>query len=195
MRKKMKLVYGVGVNDSQTSIYVDGKQIKSYNCWKGMLERCYSKKLQIKFPTYLGCSVCEDWLYFSNFKLWYNVNYKEGFEVDKDILIQGNKIYSPATCRFVPKYINLLLTDSGRARGIWPLGVRKREDSNRVKPYMAKCCDGFGNRIQESFATLPEAVKWYSVTKTRIVKQQADRALAANDIDISLFMSLVSRKF
>jgi len=47
----------------------------------------------------------------------------EGKEIDKDILVKGNKIYSPETCVFVDRAINLFLTDNGARRGICPIGV------------------------------------------------------------------------
>lgn len=59
-------------------------------------------------PTYEGCTVCDEWLYFSNFKKWFDENYIEGFQLDKDIIIRGNKVYSPQTCCFVPKEINII---------------------------------------------------------------------------------------
>lgn len=33
----------------------------------------------------------------------------EGWHLDKDILLKGNKVYSPETCAFVPAKINSLL--------------------------------------------------------------------------------------
>ena len=51
----------------------------------------------------LICSVCEEWKHFSNFKKWFDENYIEGFDIDKDILIKGNKVYSPEACSFVPR--------------------------------------------------------------------------------------------
>lgn len=48
------------------------------------------------------------WKYLSNFKKWYDEHYVEGWHLDKDILMQGNKFYSPETCCFVPFEINVL---------------------------------------------------------------------------------------
>lgn len=58
----MKLVYGVGINDSDTLTIVNGKIVTSYTRWKEMLRRCYDAKLQVRFPSYVGCSVHADWL-------------------------------------------------------------------------------------------------------------------------------------
>ena len=70
-----KPVFGVGVNDAS---YMTNHKDKDgiikvcpyYRRWKNMLKRCYSSKCQDKNPTYLGCAVSNEWLTFSNFKLW-----------------------------------------------------------------------------------------------------------------------------
>lgn len=59
-------VYGYGICDI-TGIE-NGKQMKYYETWKGMLRRCYSELYHKKEPTYKECSVCDEWLLFSNFK-------------------------------------------------------------------------------------------------------------------------------
>ena len=81
---------------------------KSARAWNNMKQRCYSEKYQTKYPTYIGCYVCEEWLNYDTFKEWFNKNYVEGYVLDKDILVEGNKVYSPQTCCFVPQMINNL---------------------------------------------------------------------------------------
>ena len=125
MRLGQKLVHGVGINDYEELITLNGKQIPEYTVWAGMLKRCYSPKWLEQRPTYKGCTVADEWLYFSNFKQWLDDNgYKPNVHhIDKDILIPGNKIYSPSTCLLVTLAINNLLTDRGNARGSYPMGV------------------------------------------------------------------------
>lgn len=94
-----------------------------------MLTRCYNHKSLKKNPSYIGCSVCDEWLTYSNFKRWYEdpINgYREGYHLDKDILVKGNKVYSPETCCFVPHSINCLLLTRQRKRGALPIGVTIR---------------------------------------------------------------------
>lgn len=109
-----KISYGVATNDANyiTTFMENGKRIRCpyYRVWNHMIERCYSIKLHKKRPSYVGCSVCDEWLYFSNFKLWMEKQDFIGKDIDKDILFKGNKIYSPATCIFVTKAINSLFT-------------------------------------------------------------------------------------
>ena len=92
-------VFGVGVTGLEPTVDENGKMLNSYKCWQNMLERCYSDKYQKKYPTYKGCYVSEGWLYYPNFKNWYDNNYYEinnqTSQLDKDILIKYNKVYSP----------------------------------------------------------------------------------------------------
>ena len=122
-----KLIHGLGVNDSiyLTENIIDGKRFACpfYVKWKSMLERCYSEKYQMKMPTYKGCYVCDEWLIFSNFKAWMSKQDWHGKQLDKDILVQGNKIYSPSTCIFVTQNINTLTSDNKAKRGKFPVGV------------------------------------------------------------------------
>lgn len=114
----MKKIYGMGINDYNYSLRENGKKIKSYNVWRHMLMRCYDEKYQEKYPTYIGCIVCDEWLYFSNFKKWFDENYRWDLEergirleLDKDLLSEGNKIYSPKTCVFLPQTVNSFLAN------------------------------------------------------------------------------------
>ena len=63
-----------------------------------------------------------EWLHSQpNFDQWLN---GERWAVDKDILVKGNKIYSPETCCLVPMRINLLFSFPTK-NGECVLGVRK----------------------------------------------------------------------
>ena len=135
--KIKKLVYGVGINDAdyvtqkmETIGYVNGKQKMKlvwecpyYRSWKGMLMRCYSDKYQEKYPTYKGCSVSEEWLRFSNFKRWMEKQDFEGMHLDKDLLFEGNKVYSADNCVFVTSTVNNFTIDRGNDRGECLIGV------------------------------------------------------------------------
>jgi len=141
-----KLVYGVGINDADyvvkkmETIEVNGKRKQRlvwvcpyYSVWTHMLERCYSAKLQEKYPTYKGCSVSEEWLTFSNFKRWMEKQDWEGLQLDKDILFSGNKVYSKETCVFVSGMVNNFTIDRGNDRGEWPLGVCWHKEKSKFR--------------------------------------------------------------
>lgn len=116
------LVFGVGVNDV-SPISHGGVHIAAYAAWKNMLKRCYDEAWKGRNKTYIGCRVCAEWLTFSAFKIWFDRNYIDGWQVDKDLLFAGNKVYSPDTCVFVPKWLNTFTTAHTAARGDTPIGV------------------------------------------------------------------------
>ena len=139
---KDNTIYGVGINNAtyktQIKYMQNGKYIYKwtcpfYSCWKHMLERCYSNKCQEKHPTYKSCTVCDEWLYFSNFKSWMETQDWEGRHLDKDLLVYQNKVCSPETCVFISQELNSFLTKSDKSRGNYPLGVNFRVRDN-TKP-------------------------------------------------------------
>ena len=162
-----KLIYGAGINDHPSPTKVDYKHIKSYTVWRNMLERCYSASLQKKYPTYKDCSVAEEWLRFSTFERWYAENYKEGCDLDKDILFPGNKTYSAETCVFIPRRLNTLLTDGGAARGAHPIGVSFHKSSQK---YRALIQTGAGQKHLGSFSTPLAAHQAWQLAKAAIIE-------------------------
>lgn len=132
-----KLVYDVGINDADYQVHpsVSGKQVMCpfYSSWKSMLARCYSEKYQERWPTYIGCSVCKDWLTFSNFKAWMEQQDWQGNQLDKDLLSSGNNQYSPESCVFISGSLNRLLLDSGAKRGAYPVGVYWNKARNKFR--------------------------------------------------------------
>lgn len=118
-------VHGVGyygVGKYKAFITKSKKSTKQYKTWIGMLERCYSEKLHKKHPTYIGCTVCDEWLNFQNFAEWFDENYIEGLSLDKDIKINGNKKYSPYTCLFVSREDNSIKANAKTKKMTSPNG-------------------------------------------------------------------------
>ena len=195
---KQKLVCGVGINDLHEPTKINGKTLKFYATWFRMLNRCYSEECHARQPTYVGCSVCSEWLSLSAFKVWYDIHYRDGLALDKDILVKGNKVYSPEACSFVPGYINSLLTDSGAARGEYPLGVRAMKPNSRGKvntTYEARCNNGYGKPITKVFKTVAEARQWYITIKKKVANEQAIHAFEAGDINGDVYQALISRQW
>lgn len=159
---KRRLVQGVGINDHPAPVKVNGKHIKAYVIWRDMLTRCYSSNARKKDPTYTDCTVSKDWQLFSNFERWFTGHYVEGWAIDKDILFPGNKVYSAATCVFVPQAINNLLMDCMSARGACPLGVHFVKESNK---YRAMVHTGSGRKHLGYFTTPLAAHRVYQLAK------------------------------
>lgn len=136
--KRTRLIQGVGINDADYPVCrkENGKQVwrcPYYETWTGMLKRGYSDKLKNKYPTYQDVTVCEEWHSFMRFRAWMESQDWEGKHLDKDILLQGNKMYSPTTCVFVDGSVNLFLTDRAAARGEWPIGVYWHEQKQKFR--------------------------------------------------------------
>lgn len=117
--------YGVGfIGEGVYKATKTGDHIKHYNCWNGMLERCYSDKYHSK-ENYRGrVLVCEEWHDYQNFAEWFEYNYIDGCQLDKDIS-KGNR-YSPESCHFLPKELNVFFTGRRHYRGETPIGVSHR---------------------------------------------------------------------
>jgi hypothetical protein len=146
------------------------KNSKCYYVWNSMICRSFCEKYNVSFPTYKDITVCEEWKCFQNFAEWFYKNYKEGFELDKDILIKGNKTYSPETCAFVPQEVNYLFTKRQNKRGLYPIGVsidkkgkfRATFTRDNIQAYLGK------------FNTPEEAFQAYKKAKENYIKQKAD---------------------
>jgi len=167
--------YGVGNFVSK----VKGKSTTEYNRWSGILERCYDQVKQEKQPTYTDCTLTNDWHNFQIFSEWFvNHPYNSAdCHVDKDLLIKGNKHYSPETCLIIPHEINEALTLTGASRGDYPVGVSKRTDGRR-KPYSAHITKTI-NCIKRKyglghFSTAIEAFMVYKAAKQSYIKSLAE---------------------
>lgn len=173
---------GVGIVGFEKTSTSDGKHLPSYETWQSMIKRCYSEKLQVKHPSYIGCTVCDEWKYYSNFKKWYDENYYEcndGYRMalDKDILVKGNKVYSPETCMFVSAFINSLFVKPYKRRTSLPVGVSYIQAE---KKYMATCSlYDFETKTRKNknlgfFRDPDEAFLAYKVAKEDNIKKIAE---------------------
>lgn len=147
---------------------------KAYSLWGGILGRCYDAKYQQKQPTYKGCLVDERWHNFQNFAKWFEENYNpeimQGWQLDKDILVKGNKIYSSETCCFVPQEINKLFTKSNVNRGDCPIGMSKRGDKFRARYSRFNRLVNIG-----TYNTIEEAFEAYKIAKEEYIKEVAEK--------------------
>ena len=144
--------------------------------WTHMLKRCYSEKYQKKQPTYEGCEVSDNFKSYEYFYEWCNSQVEfdvKGFDLDKDLLIKGNKVYSENTCIFIPREINTLLVKRTASRGENLIGVSW---SKTHKAFVAMVSKTKGKREYLGlFNTEIEAYNAYKVAKESFVKEQAEK--------------------
>lgn len=168
---KRSMVYGVGINDAPYKVKpkINGVQYscKSYQAWKDMMRRCYCEHNLKIHPTYIGCSVCKEWLTFTNFKKWYDKNYTSGYTLDKDLKVVGNKIYSPSTCLFIDQAVNKLFCGCDSRRGKFPIGVSLTKEKDR---YRARISTNTGEVNLGQFSTVEEAFNAYKAAKNIQIK-------------------------
>lgn len=173
-----KSKFGQGyIGEGKYKVSINGVSTQQYLVWSSMLMRCYSGKFQKDHPTYIGCTVSTEWLNYQAFGQWYDENFYEidghRMELDKDILIKGNKVYSPDTCVFVPKKFNALFVKSDATRGDLPIGVKIC--SNNHKKFEAQCRNNTGKRIYLGYYdTSFEAFQAYKVYKEQLIKDMAE---------------------
>ena len=176
-----KVVYEVGyLGEGKYKVSENNKNTKVYVVWHDMLRRCYSEKYHEKYPTYKDCIVCEEWLNFQNFARWYNDNYYEiegeRMELDKDILVKHNKIYSPETCIFVPQTINSLFVKKQNNRGDSAIGTsptrngKYRVQCSIINPETRKS----KNEYLGVYETQEKAFQVYKYYKEKNIKHVAD---------------------
>lgn len=177
MRRKVKKVYGKGVNnaDYNVTIKIEGVQFwmcPFYKVWRDMLKRCYDLKYQERQPTYKGCSVSDDWLYFMTFRAWMVEQDWIGKCLDKDILVKGNKEYSSVTCMFVTHEVNNFMLPRTTSKG-FPIGVLP---NHRGSGFVASCTKyGVTSKYLGTFENIEDASNAYSKAKLNELKLLIER--------------------
>lgn len=162
-----KSVFGVGfVGEGNYKPSENNRDTKEYSVWNGMLRRCYSEDYY-KYKSYKDVTVCEEWHNFQVFAEWMKQNYSpetmEGWQLDKDILSKGNKIYSPETCCFIPVSINNIVKGKGN------IGTRKK--GNKFLAYLSKENKQY---YIGSFKTEYEAFEAYKKEKVNYINEKIE---------------------
>ena len=169
-------VYSIGIVGTKYPAKVNGVLTKEYTLWYNMLQRCYSTTLKKKHPTYEGCVVSDNFKSFEYFYEWCNKQVGfgvGGWQLDKDLLVKGNKVYSENTCVFIPNEVNKILTKSTTSRGEYLIGVYW---CNTKKAFVAQVGKNKGKQERLGlFNTELEAYNAYKTAKESFVKEQADK--------------------
>ena len=161
-----------------------------YNVWVSMIGRCYTTNTRPRDKSYIGCEVCQDWLTYSNFHNWFyapNNGYVKGYNLDKDIISKGNKIYSPSTCCFIPQELNKVFTKRKSRRGEFPIGViisKSGKYDSRIKINKKDYYLG-------AYTTIEEAFNAYKNAKERHIRNIAEKYFQEGKITERVYNALM----
>lgn len=180
-----RFICGSGVNDLNSA-----RNERSYNIWMHLMKRCCGKR---RPKAYKDCKICDEWKLYSNFKKFYDKYCKnDSFHLDKDILVQGNKLYSPDTCVFVPIEINETIQSIWVEDRSLPAGV----SMTKCGKFRARCRKGEGLDREHigCYDTAEEAFEEYRKAKKERIKEMANRHFRNGDIDKKVYDALISYK-
>ena len=133
-----------------------------YRCTPGSYQ-------QRTHPTYIGCK--NGFPSFNAFVEWHREQpgYCLGHEIDKDLLVKGNKVYGLDTCCLIPREINMMVQGPHRSNTGMPVGVY----FDKVRGnYQAQC--GGSNKLGRH-PTAESAFAAYKVYKEAKLKELAEK--------------------
>lgn len=160
--------------------------------YEAMLTRCADGgKYKKRFTTYT--EAISSFSSFQHFAVWcqaqkgyYGHDGKKPWCLDKDILLFGNKVYSPETCTFVPEFINGLF--SNKMPTMLPLGVTKHLNKYRAR------CSTLAGRVHLGCFTAPmEAHKAWQMAKSNHIYDVAQKYLRLPEMEPAVFCALIHR--
>jgi hypothetical protein len=181
--KNIKSIYGLGFIGEGIH---KAAPTQIYQIWRHIFRRCYGNEL--KFSSWKDCSIIEEWHNFQNFAEWYKNNYIDGFSLDKDILIQNNRIYGPNTCCFVPDQINQLFRKNDNLK--YPQGIKFDSRRNTYNVYFTY----FGkNKHFGTFLNMESAYNHFKIVKKEYIIEIAE--LWKKEIKEDVYLAMINYKF
>lgn len=183
------MVRGIGVNDADymTTPRVNGVKTicPAYSAWSAMLYRAYSEQYHERNKTYHGVKVCHEWLSFMSFREWWLANHHDGWALDKDLLVIGNKKYGPKECLYVPIWLNTFTLDCGASRGKLPIGVTY---DKRKEMFMAQC-KGLGNKSFIGYFSDPLSA--HQAWKCRKINLAIELKASIDEVDVRIYPNVI----
>ena len=159
-------VLGVGVLGDEVDQSSENFKV-IYKIWFRMLERCYTENFRQNNVAYKECFASENFKQFTFFYHWCQKQTgfgKRRWELDKDILVKGNKMYSEETCCFIPDEINCLI-GMKKNRGKYPAGVTWNKGAkafrSKVRVYGKDKHLGYYKTSEEAFYAYKKAKEQY----------------------------------
>lgn len=171
-------ICGVGIIGEKYPVSINCKTTKEYDAWRRMIVRCFNEWYKENRPAYKVVTCCEEWLNYENYYEW--LHSQDNFDkwlngdrwaIDKDILVKGNKMYSPEFCCLIPQNVNCLFLKREAERGKYPIGVQLKENG-----FLAKCRNPFLDKAVELgyYSTPEKAFYAYKNYKEKIIKEVAE---------------------
>lgn len=186
-----KSVYSIGINDADyaTQPFINEEQsiCPVYRTWLGMLKRTNSKQYQEQRPTYKDIAVCNEWLLFSNFRKWFIENHVDDYQLDKDLLFVGNKIYSPETCIYVPSWLNSFVLARNSSRGKYKIGVCWNEQQGK---FVARCSNPITKK-QRHVGCYDDEIEAYNAWLARKLEIALELKSEMDAIDLRIYPNVV----
>lgn len=166
-------IYGIGIIGTKYPVSQNGIKLTEYTIWQSMLQRTCCDKWKKRYPTYQECTVSENFKSYEYFYEW--CHRQKGFghcnyELDKDILFKGNKLYGEDTCCFVPSQINQLFSRITNYKRTLPVGVYL----TGVNKYYSMTSTYSGIRISPVYNTVEEAFNFFKLNKEENIKYYAN---------------------
>lgn len=194
--KDEALFFGVGFKTGKYKSYDGNAQRKQYTLWLNMLKRCYSKSSLSARPTYHGCSLSENFRNYDFFYEWCMDQKGFGendFQLDKDLIKKGNKVYSEDYCVFIPREVNTALITRKSLRGDLPIGVsyhnRDKRFSSKIKVKGNEVVLGYFKDQFEAFKAYKSAKEQYLTDLANsfkgLIDPRAYAALVNYEVDIN----------
>lgn len=169
-----KSVYGIG--------YLGGNEIDGVakEIWKSMMQRAYNPKFHEKQPTYKEVEVDERWhncqVFVEDIEKMpgYSMFDENGrvYQLDKDILVKGNKVYSKDTCVFVPCAINSFMINNRSDKGDLPTGVCWDKQNNK---YISQIKINGKKKHLGSFTNVEDARAIYVAERNKYASYLAEK--------------------
>lgn len=164
----IKTYNGVGyIGDGPYGPRSTGKE--AFAVWRQIWMRVGNTEIP-KLHTYVDCSVDKAWYNFQDFAEWFYSNpyYRQGWHLDKDMAIFGNRIYGPETCCFLPRELNGFQTSRVAKSSGLPRGVHKTYH----KYYYIIKIDG-KNQMRCGYDSAEQAALDYQYAKSQEAKRLA----------------------
>lgn len=185
-----RMVHDAAINDVNWTAkpVLCGKRIHSpaYSAWSIIWARVSNGKKK----TYSDVTVCNAWHKFSEFVAWWELNQKEGWAIDKDLL-SDDRQYGPDTCIFIPNWLNSFCVTTNSRRGELPVGVTLEKNGKFMARVGTGRCDD--REYLGCFGTKDEALEAWRKRKLELARDRKEEMDAIDGRIYPRIVEIISR--